>query len=736
MKKIISLILICCLTLNIVPVFAYSESVETEGQILSVLSSLNIMNGDENGDFVLDNLVARSEFTKMAVASSKYRNSVSSVSRTSPFHDVPYTYWGASYIKAALGAGFVSGYPDSTFRPEDPVTLEEGVTIVLKLLGYTDDDFKNTIWPFGEMTVATDLELLNNVDKIMGQNLQRRDVMHLIYNALSTNLKDSNETLLSSFGYIYEDDCIFIASSSDDASIANNRILTSKGQFKITDSFDTSFSGYKGGLVLKNSDTAVAFVPENIKSGEYTLNAIVGDDVLVYSGNGTKTISVGKNTEVYYKSDKVTLETASGMAMLGDSVSIFTNNKGDVDYAVIGSKALKGPYTVLQDLSYYGISDSASCYIDGEKSDLSKVNAFDVIYYSEEVNTVWAYTKKVTGVYMGASPSKDNPQTVNISGIDYGFETADAYKLFATGGTYNIGDSVTILLGRNGKIAGVKTSDTKSGATVIGYLTDAGSKTFEKANKETYTSYYVNIVLADGTKQELITSRNYKEIKSSIVKATVKDGVATVNKLSSTPLTGTVDAKNNKIGTKKIASNCNFIEILNTNPSEPSIYSVTYKTRLDKTTLTGRSVLYYTTNSEGEVDSVFLNDVTGDGYEYGIVTKADNRNYTILTKNGTYTSSGVQYTSIETGSVVKVLVWENKVYAITKLTEVDERITEINDYSIVTNEKTYPIYENVASFKRTDVGQWQVIPYSDITSNDVSVYTDNKALSKIRVIIK
>ena len=151
-KRIISLSLTLILVLSIITIPASAESyTEAERQMLNVLSSLKIMNGDENGNFCLNDNVTRSEFSKMAVAASKYRNSVSEISRISPFHDVPYTYWGASYIKAAMDAGFVKGYPDSTFRPENNVNLAEGVTIALKLLGYQDSDFGNAVWPSGQM---------------------------------------------------------------------------------------------------------------------------------------------------------------------------------------------------------------------------------------------------------------------------------------------------------------------------------------------------------------------------------------------------------------------------------------------------------------------------------------------------------------------------------------------------------------------------------------------------------
>lgn len=736
MKKLISTVLAFCLLLSI-PVFSVSADtgLDTDNQKKAVLSSLNIMNGDENGDFGFANEVTRAEFTKMAVASSSYRNSVSEVSRTSPFHDVSYTYWGASYIKAALGAGYVSGYPDSTFKPENSVTTEEAITIVLKLLGYTDDDFSNAVWPYGQMSKAEDLELMQGVSAGIGQNIKRLDVMKLFYNALTTKVKDGDKTLLSTFGYTIKEDTVFVASQNEDVSIPANKILTTDGQYKVESGFDKSSVGYKGDLILKNSDTAIAFIPTNTKSGEYTLNAILGDDVLVYEGTGTKTIDMGKNSEVYYKTQKTTLEEAASLAALGDSITVFENEKGDIDYAMIGTKSLKGPYIYKNSLSAFGIPETVSVYIDGEKGTAEQLDEYNIVYYSEEVNTVWAYTKKVTGTYNLATPSKDNPKTVNISGTDYGFENADTYKLFATGGTYNIGDAVTVLIGREGKIAGVKDSSAQV-TEIVGYATQIGKKDFSKSNGDKYSSYYIGLVQGNGTYSEFAVNKLYEDYINKIVKVTVSNSSVSVNKADSAFVTGKVDVSENKIGSKKMANSVNIIDVVSTDSNNPSDYIKINKSRIDGTTLGATNVLYCGTNSKNEIDTLFLKNVTGDGMKYGIVTSADGTNYTINCGNNSYTSSGVQYTSISKGSKVMIGVSGGKVYKVVSLTELKEKIKDITESYITTSSGTYKVSENCAVFTFADTGVWQNASFSDIKDvNSIDVYYDSLTDGRIRLII-
>ena len=64
---------------------------------------------------------------------------------------------------------------------------------------------------------------------------------------------------------------------------------------------------------------------------------------------------------------------------------------------------------------------------------------------------VLAYTDKVTGVYEKASPTKDSPTSVTISGKEYSVESVDAFNALSSSGTFKYGDTVTLLLGRNGR---------------------------------------------------------------------------------------------------------------------------------------------------------------------------------------------------------------------------------------------------------------------------------------------
>jgi hypothetical protein len=46
-------------------------------------------------------------------------------------------HWAETYIKAAYGQGWISGYPDESFKPNQPITRAEAVTLVNRMLGWS-----------------------------------------------------------------------------------------------------------------------------------------------------------------------------------------------------------------------------------------------------------------------------------------------------------------------------------------------------------------------------------------------------------------------------------------------------------------------------------------------------------------------------------------------------------------------------------------------------------------------
>lgn len=85
----------------------------------------------QDGKFSPKSQVTRGELLKMILLAGKLRLSDSS---TTIFSDVPVGSSFLTYVNTAISLKAISGYPDGTFRPNNPVTRAEGLKIVLGVM--------------------------------------------------------------------------------------------------------------------------------------------------------------------------------------------------------------------------------------------------------------------------------------------------------------------------------------------------------------------------------------------------------------------------------------------------------------------------------------------------------------------------------------------------------------------------------------------------------------------------
>ena len=122
-RPITSALLAAALSLSlVVPAGAVSSSTAVEA-----IQALGIITGDSSGDLNLSSPVTRAEFVTMMTAASSYKDSIGEGSGVSLFKDVKSDHWASEYIKLAVEQGWMSGYVDGTFRPDDQITLEGGL---------------------------------------------------------------------------------------------------------------------------------------------------------------------------------------------------------------------------------------------------------------------------------------------------------------------------------------------------------------------------------------------------------------------------------------------------------------------------------------------------------------------------------------------------------------------------------------------------------------------------------
>ena len=95
---------------------------------ISTLSSMGIVKGHTDGTFAPDDPITRAEFAAIAA-----RFDDKNTDTSSDFSDIA-SHWAKDEIGIAANKGWINGYPDSTFRPDQYITRAEAMTIVNRVL--------------------------------------------------------------------------------------------------------------------------------------------------------------------------------------------------------------------------------------------------------------------------------------------------------------------------------------------------------------------------------------------------------------------------------------------------------------------------------------------------------------------------------------------------------------------------------------------------------------------------
>lgn len=807
MKKILTLLFIFMICVGTMTCNA------SQGEI-TLLSQLNIMVGDPDGNFRSEEYISRAEFMKAAIAASSYKNSVASSLSISPFKDVSASYWAAPYIKLATQNGLCKGYMDATFRPDNPICYEEAITVCLKILGYSDDDF-GLSWPYGQIGLGDSLKITENVNSYVGAYVTRGQIATLLYNTLDTKMKNSQSKLISVFDCETIENAVIVATNNEDSSLGAGKVYTTAGTYKFGADFDYSYVGMRGDITVKNGEDFVSFTPNDQQIDKYNVTEVIGSDLLL---NGTA-LNISDNLTVYYKSQTTTYKNVISSASKGDTFTVYKNSAGIIDYAVLKSAVPNINVSVLDKYVIYSQLDNAiigysngnfsqidlpsatTAYKDNSKTTYSQIKsslemgdviyvkrdesgnidyisyeqgnitgpvtlagksslaqfggavkimrngkevtenditANDIAYYISDIGIVLVYSNKITGVYEKAAPNKDTPVSVTVSGKEYNIESAAAFNKLSSGGSANYGDTVTLLLGKENDVADVITSETSSTA-IYGYMIETGTKEYTKSDLSKYSGTYAKIITSDGTEYEYITDKNYKEIKNSIVKATLKNGVATISALSKNGYSGgQYNVSQRTFGSNKLADDVKILDVLTLDNTRTGAYATVFEKRIDGVNINSGKIIYMEKDSNGKITDLILNNVTGDAYSYGVVVSAQNNRYTYIVDGDEKSMSSSTTYPVYSGQAAMFSLAGNGVEEMKSLTKIEAVLTDVDDMSVSTANNTYALSDKVAVYRKTD-SVYTLIPLADIKDSDytLNAYYDKSENDggRIRIII-
>ena len=181
-KRILALLLAACIAVSMLVLPASAANNNTAVQFAVTLGAM-----DNTQTGALNAAVTRGAFARMLVAFSTFRESVGAQGTVGTLYtDVPGTSPWAPYIRIAVQQGWLNGYTDGSYRPDNAVTLEEACTAVLKLMGYKMTEL-NGSFPNAQLNKASEIGLRTNLERKPGETMNYEDCAALLYNALTAN---------------------------------------------------------------------------------------------------------------------------------------------------------------------------------------------------------------------------------------------------------------------------------------------------------------------------------------------------------------------------------------------------------------------------------------------------------------------------------------------------------------------------------------------------------------------
>ena len=245
--------------------------------------------------------LTRGQAARLLTAFSAYRDTTTAQGRTGRLYsdvdsDSPY----AVYIRTAVQNGWMTGYSDGSFRPDNTVTLEEACTMALRLLGYDVAKLGGT-FPTAQLSKASALGLRNEINARQGETLTLEQGTMLFYNAL-TAMNGSGQVYASTLGF---------AVSNGQVDISSVLLDNVKGPF------------------VADASTVLPFVPAAIyRNDEVTTSAALSPYDVYYYNESARTVwlynkrAAGRVTAVSPSASAPTSVTVAGVTYAIASPSV------------------------------------------------------------------------------------------------------------------------------------------------------------------------------------------------------------------------------------------------------------------------------------------------------------------------------------------------------------------------------------------------------------------------------
>ena len=609
-RRITTFLLAVCMTVSLlaVPAGAASGATATFSDIgdrstamaVESLRLLGVLDGYGDGTFRPGTVLNRAQFCKMAVYAMNGSSELSRYRTVTIFPDVKPSHWAAAYINmAAKGKDIISGYADGRFHPDRTVTVGQAVTILMRMLGYKDEDIGG-IWPDSYMAEAATVGLTEGVSTNGSAGLTRAQAARLFLNLLRTQTKEGGTTFASTLGQTVQGVLL-----SADTEGGEGRLRLSTGTYTLTEGKASNgmLNGMKGTLIVDSkSGRALTFVPEDLGSSKtVVLASAKATEMTDTSGN---TYTVKSDTQVFQNGEAGSWGEAYTWLNAGTSVTLYLDAAGNVDYVFVGGGGNATSAVIVYEkgstagfASLAGGATGYTIYKNSVRASSGDMRKYDVATYSAVTNSIRVSDTRITGYYEDCSPNPSEPSKITVLGHEFNVLPS----AMQTVSKFRPGDQITLLLTEDNQVAGaVEATGTTASGNAIGIAeVSSGSAT-------------VNLLCGIQVKGSVkLSASDVERLNGQLVRvsSSKKDG------LSLTRLTGGVsgdlDVENGKLGSRELAENVIIFQ------NDGSGLTAISLSQITEAKVPSSQITYAGTDWADRVKVIVLNSVTGSGYIFG-----------------------------------------------------------------------------------------------------------------------
>ncbi len=189
MKKALHVVAVLTAAVLVLPLFSFTPHSEIPAEVqasasidsaLDVLCKQGIFEGFEDGQLHPELPLTRAQFAKIL---HKAFPEEAAEGEKADFSDVTVAHWAYSDIQKAVRAGWLNGFPDGFFRPEENITYEQAVTVLCRIQGLIWSS-NYAEYPVDYIVEAMEVGISDGVHALIGDTISREQAAQLILNTL------------------------------------------------------------------------------------------------------------------------------------------------------------------------------------------------------------------------------------------------------------------------------------------------------------------------------------------------------------------------------------------------------------------------------------------------------------------------------------------------------------------------------------------------------------------------